>query len=209
MVCALVFLMMTIVAILPHYVQAYCFYNHMNDITEVTIHQEAGQAYFATGDYRFEHKNMPPGSKECCPYTSRHCSETGEQDGKCSFYLAYRRGPNGEGGKSSYKTNAPCGGYITATGSFDSFSYQVYAANHTQVIEDIRLWEIQKVKEGPEDNIQIKNRGGLHAILTFFFTNSYTRNRERISFISDVSFFPKYQKEAILGLKPQISVSPM
>ncbi|KAI9259025.1 hypothetical protein BDA99DRAFT_538945 [Phascolomyces articulosus] len=133
----LIFLMMTFVTILPYYsVLAYCFYNKMSDATEVSIVQVEGQLKTTLiSSISFEHFNMPPGSKECCPYTDNECSREKKQDSTCKFLLSYRKGPN----KPDTKKQAgravigSCGGYITATGTYDSFSYQVYDENNKQI----------------------------------------------------------------------------
>ncbi|KAI9274277.1 hypothetical protein BDA99DRAFT_601503 [Phascolomyces articulosus] len=85
MVCALIFIVMALVIILPHYVYAYCFYNKMSDSTEVTVLQKMGITLFEYVHHPFNHNNMPPGSKECYPYTSEHCSYEPNPDNKCGF----------------------------------------------------------------------------------------------------------------------------
>ncbi|KAI9259014.1 hypothetical protein BDA99DRAFT_561372 [Phascolomyces articulosus] len=74
---------------------------------------------------------MAPGTKECCPYTDRQCSKMRNPEVDCSFTMFYSR--NGEHSKYSHTTNCPCGGLIIVNGSFERFSYQVYAADRTQI----------------------------------------------------------------------------
>ncbi|KAI9262198.1 hypothetical protein BDA99DRAFT_537544 [Phascolomyces articulosus] len=144
MVRALLFLVVAYVTILhQYYVHAYCFYNKMSDKTEVSIIQIDGQKNTSNMSHRhFRHMNMPPGSKECCPYTSDQCSKEKHKMPVVNFGMSYfffdiigkRKDPNDRMDRRAVKTVvALCGGYITATGGFDSFSYQIYAANHTQV----------------------------------------------------------------------------
>ncbi|KAI9259023.1 hypothetical protein BDA99DRAFT_538943 [Phascolomyces articulosus] len=136
MVRAIILLMMTLVTILPHcYVHAYCFYNQMSDTTEVSISQVGGQRHTILGGRAtfFKHKNMPPGSKECCPYQNRECSKERSQGADCKFLLSYRKGPNEPEEKGNVVIFAPCGGYITAVGTYGDVSYHIFDTNNNQI----------------------------------------------------------------------------
>ncbi|KAG2226084.1 hypothetical protein INT45_011701 [Circinella minor] len=104
----------------------------MSDNTELYIHQDSGQGYWAKTGRRFQHSNMGTGQKECCPYTSRQCSAKPDKSNTCSFSFTYSRN-GGQDRGPGFTTTCPAGGYIVATGTFDHFSYSVFDADHNRL----------------------------------------------------------------------------
>ncbi|KAI7860049.1 hypothetical protein BDC45DRAFT_553075 [Circinella umbellata] len=103
---------------------------NMSDDTELFAVQIIGQARYAnTSRRRFQHRNIKPGTSECCPYSSNDCSRKGSKDMPVRFKISYTKDEGKTSGDISYPIIA-AGGYIVATGTFDNFELKRFNADH-------------------------------------------------------------------------------
>ncbi|KAI7860048.1 hypothetical protein BDC45DRAFT_564064 [Circinella umbellata] len=102
----------------------------MSDDTELFAMQIVGQAIHAnTRGRRFQHRNIKPGTSECCPYSSNDCSKGGSRDNSCKFVLSYIKDQGKTPGDTFYPI-IPAGGYIVASGTFDQFKFEKFDSDH-------------------------------------------------------------------------------
>ncbi|KAG2226744.1 hypothetical protein INT45_001091 [Circinella minor] len=102
----------------------------MSDDTELFAMQIVGQASYAnTESRRFQHRNIKPGTSECCPYSSNDCSRRGNKNMDVRIELSYTKNEGKTSGDIFYPI-IPAGGYIVATGTFDQFKFERFDADH-------------------------------------------------------------------------------
>ncbi|KAI8969702.1 hypothetical protein BDB01DRAFT_910001 [Pilobolus umbonatus] len=72
------------------------------------------------------------GDKECCPYTSRHCTQERKASWENQFVFHFYYGENEDKFNSGeVKMSCLAGGYIKFTGNRSSYTADCYTAEHT------------------------------------------------------------------------------
>ncbi|KAI7860032.1 hypothetical protein BDC45DRAFT_530479 [Circinella umbellata] len=103
----------------------------MEGDTQLYVHQNAGQTFLAQSYHRrFHHDRMPPNTSECCPYDSRDCNKKKKDK---NYIVLLTVAPLKDGKReleNTHMVRCPAGGYVVVTGTYDSFSYKSYDAEH-------------------------------------------------------------------------------